>query len=714
MQRWCKLPDCEFAMLDDDKKKEIIEKYVKILSDVPCGTEISFVMTTNRDKNKPYPWKQRFLCVDTKCNTYLPCSIESDFARDICNVSWLDAIRKEEVLKELYPKATFREYAVCNRWEFDKPIHYKGSNVPVYDFLNFVSNYENVTVILTFEPMDYKDMGSFKKLLNNPYKYLTDYGQLKFMRTVLEISVTGDTPEDAAKLIELIKTNAADCYGINFKKRKAKSYEISKRTMLSDVCTPATYGSLIPFFTSEQLDDKGLYYGRNAVTKNPIVFDRRTAPLGHGFVFGISGSGKTELVKREIEQILDTTKDNVIIVDDEGEYGEGEYGRIGWQRDGKSGETINDPRYHDRLTGRIATVEFISHKENKGFYFNPMDIVFEDIGDNPFTFALLEKQDEMIMFFEALLQHGRELNAYEQKAIARAVDKVLQPFITIMENRWEQGEDNWRYDFSINPTLADVLKELKKEIRVQPYNNDDEDRLIKAVSEAIDKNSTSKTAELAEKIRLSMDCTVSGTCTALAKVIKDYEPYLDGFCHQTNVPDFTQGEHSEIRAIQLSGRNFPTCAYNVFYAACVCFTNVRGKLNRIAAENGEDKRLWTFFEHSHTLFGTHNIADCVIQFMKRSRANGVINTFITEGLSDIIKTDAGKAAFNNAVFFRFLNQSHNDRKHLMDYWKLSEHQLECVNNQSAGRGLFILHNRVVPFDYTKEKPENVYEEEWGR
>lgn len=666
MTKWCKLPDCEFTMLDDDKKKEIIEKYVKILSDVPCGTEISFVMTTNRNKNKPYPWKQRFLCVDTKCNTYLPCSVESDFARDICNVSWLDAIRKEEVLKELYPKAAFREYAVCNRWEFDKPIHYKSSNVPVYDFLNFVSNYENVTVILTFEPMDYKDMGSFKKLLNNPYKYITDYGQLKFMRTVLEISVTGDTPEDVAKLIELIKTNAADCYGINFKKRKAKSYDISKRTMFSDVCTPATYGSLIPFFTSEQLDNKGLYYGRNAVTKNPIVFDRRNTPLtNHGFVFGISGSGKTELVKREIEQILDTTKDNVIIVDDEGEYG-----RIGWQRDDKSGETINDPRYHDRLTGRIATVKFASHKESKGFYFNPMDIVFENIGDNPFTFAALEKQNEMIMFFEALLRHGRELNAYEQKAIARAVNKVLQPFITIMENRCEQGEDNWRYDFSINPTLADVLKELKKE--------------------------------------------VSGTCTALAKAIKDYEPYLDGFCHQTNIPDFTQGKHSEIRAIQLSGRNFPTCAYNVFYAACVCFTNVRGKLNRIAAENGEDKKLWTFFEHSHTLFDTHNIADCILQFMKRSRANGVINTFITEGLSDIVKTDTGKTAFNNAVFFRFLNQSHNDRKHLMDYWELSEYQLECVNNQSAGRGLFILHNRVVPFDYTKEKPENIYEEEWGR
>ena len=65
----------------------------------------------------------------------------------------------------------------------------------------------------------------------------------------------------------------------------------------------------------------GVYYGKNSISGEPIIIDRRQSGLNpNGFVFGTPGSGKSLLSKSEMVQVLLNTKDHVVVIDPEFEY----------------------------------------------------------------------------------------------------------------------------------------------------------------------------------------------------------------------------------------------------------------------------------------------------------------------------------------------------------------------------------------------------------
>jgi type IV secretory pathway VirB4 component len=78
--------------------------------------------------------------------------------------------------------------------------------------------------------------------------------------------------------------------------------------------------SLMPFRTQEVRDKGGVCYGKNAVSGNLIICDRKCLPNGNGFILGTSGSGKSMSAKDEIGAIALNTEDDIIVVDPEREY----------------------------------------------------------------------------------------------------------------------------------------------------------------------------------------------------------------------------------------------------------------------------------------------------------------------------------------------------------------------------------------------------------
>ena len=62
-------------------------------------------------------------------------------------------------------------------------------------------------------------------------------------------------------------------------------------------------------------------YGINAVSKNPILCDRKRLISPHAFMLGVSGSGKSMGMKSTILNIALNTDDDIIIIDAEREYG---------------------------------------------------------------------------------------------------------------------------------------------------------------------------------------------------------------------------------------------------------------------------------------------------------------------------------------------------------------------------------------------------------
>ena len=97
-------------------------------------------------------------------------------------------------------------------------------------------------------------------------------------------------------------------------------YGLRRIEALRTLTTEST-AVLIPFRAQEIMQQKGMYYGQNAVSKNRIVVDRRQLLNGNSFRLGVSGSGKSMSAKEEIAQIALSTEDDILILDVESEFG---------------------------------------------------------------------------------------------------------------------------------------------------------------------------------------------------------------------------------------------------------------------------------------------------------------------------------------------------------------------------------------------------------
>lgn len=127
------------------------------------------------------------------------------------------------------------------------------------------------------------------------------------------------------------------------------------RTLLTESAS-----AFMPFRVQEIMDKGGIWYGQNAITNNPILLNKENLQNFNAFVLGVPGSGKSFLTKEEIEFIILSTNDDVLVCDSEGEYDQiinelgGEVIRIGASSDdrinamdmsegyGESGNSVGD------------------------------------------------------------------------------------------------------------------------------------------------------------------------------------------------------------------------------------------------------------------------------------------------------------------------------------------------------------------------------------
>jgi len=139
--------------------------------------------------------------------------------------------------------------------------------------------------------------------------------------------VMADTKEELDSICETIDSIAkgAGCAidTCMYKQREAVNTTLpigvrqieTMRTMLTQ-----SLAVLMPFNVQELCDNGGIYYGVNQISKNIIVGNRKKLLNGNGFIFGVSGAGKSFQAKMEMGSVLLSTDDNVIAVDPMNEY----------------------------------------------------------------------------------------------------------------------------------------------------------------------------------------------------------------------------------------------------------------------------------------------------------------------------------------------------------------------------------------------------------
>lgn len=94
-----------------------------------------------------------------------------------------------------------------------------------------------------------------------------------------------------------------------------------KRISVTRTLTTESLAVFMPFKVQEIQDTKGIFYGKNIISKNMILIDRNSLQNGNSFILGVSGSGKSFTAKQEITQIALRDKDaDIIVLDPENEY----------------------------------------------------------------------------------------------------------------------------------------------------------------------------------------------------------------------------------------------------------------------------------------------------------------------------------------------------------------------------------------------------------
>ena len=95
-----------------------------------------------------------------------------------------------------------------------------------------------------------------------------------------------------------------------------------RRVKTTRTLTTESAAVLMPFRVQEIQDAGGIFCGVNAVSKNLLICNRKRLLNPHGFILGVSGSGKSFSMKEAITFIALSTNDDIIIIDAEREYGD--------------------------------------------------------------------------------------------------------------------------------------------------------------------------------------------------------------------------------------------------------------------------------------------------------------------------------------------------------------------------------------------------------
>lgn len=179
------------------------------------------------------------------------------------------------------------------------------------------------------------------------------------------------------------------------------------RTMLTQ-----PLAALMPFNVQELNDGGGNYYGINQESRNINIGNRKKLVNGNGFIFGVSGSGKSFFAKQEMGSVFLNTPDDVVVIDPMGEY------------------------FNIAASFKGTVVNLSPYTRN---YLNPFDADIAGCSRETLRDIAAEKSVFMLSLFERLLKKG--LKPYIHNPV---IDKCMMDTYTWA---WKNGRIPLMSDF---------------------------------------------------------------------------------------------------------------------------------------------------------------------------------------------------------------------------------------------------------------------------
>ena len=200
--------------------------------------------------------------------------------------------------------------------------------------------------------------------------------------------------------------------------------------------TTEAAASLMPFRVQEIQDMGGIYCGINAVSKNLLICNRKNLLNPHGFILGVSGSGKSFTMKEFITFIALATRDDIIIIDAEREYGE---------------------------TSRALHGTVLELSPNSPHHINPLEIARGyGMGENPVAM----KSELLMSICEQQMGEG-QLGAFHKSIIDRCTASVYHEFIKSGGKTRQTTLCDWRNEVKRQPGREAQERALASELFVE-------------------------------------------------------------------------------------------------------------------------------------------------------------------------------------------------------------------------------------------------------
>ncbi|SCP97759.1 VirB4-like conjugal transfer ATPase, CD1110 family [Anaerobium acetethylicum] len=182
------------------------------------------------------------------------------------------------------------------------------------------------------------------------------------------------------------------------------------RTMLTQ-----SLAALMPFNVQELDEEGGNYYGINQISKNINIGNRKRLLNGNGFVFGVSGSGKSFFCKQEMGGVFLGSEDDIIVIDPQNEYFD----------------------IAKTFGGTIVNMSTYTTQ-----YINPMDMDVWNLDLNDSRGWIREKGEFMLGLCEQCQR--KELNSRQKSIIDRCVRTLYQEIARSSEKQIPVMEDFYR------------------------------------------------------------------------------------------------------------------------------------------------------------------------------------------------------------------------------------------------------------------------------
>lgn len=191
----------------------------------------------------------------------------------------------------------------------------------------------------------------------------------------------------------------------------------------------------IPYNSEEILQKNAIFYGRNQVSQNLIMYDRLTGNNYNGLIFGFSGSGKSFTAKEEmVSVILSRPNAQVFVIDPQGEYYPLAKGLKGEEVTLSPGSTVS---------------------------INPMDLDISEDKDSDID-PITMKSDYIISLFEIIIGRGRELSPAQKSVLDKCVRKLYMPYLEQLRLK------GLTFSAKDCPTLSDLYGLLRHVTQERP------------------------------------------------------------------------------------------------------------------------------------------------------------------------------------------------------------------------------------------------------